>query len=262
MMKLHNSILTIFLATFFSSTVASENYFGVNFTQIVQDGNYPFRNSMIQNDPLDFSSPRNNEPGFKISDPDVRMSMVNFVIGSTVYEGEIGSLSSNLSVELRLGVGMHNKSLRKDLDWDPDYNTYGTPTGEEEDILVVQNGENKRVLVSENNVADQEIRNLKLDLKAFYGIYYKYSIGISELIFPYVVLGYSKAEEEHNYTVVLNSQEILNEKAHVSEHDVSYGFGVRFGQTESSSLNIEYMNYLGSKNMPYDGISLALRVGF
>ena len=58
------------------------------------------------------------------------------------------------------------------------------------------------------------------------------------------------------------AQEIVNEKAHVSEHDVSYGFGVRFGQTESSSLNIEYMNYLGSKNMPYDGISLALRVGF
>lgn len=257
-MKLHNSILTIFLATFFSSTVASENYFGVNFSQIVQDGNYPFRDSMKQNDPNDFSLPRNDEP----SDPDARMSMVNFVIGTSIYEGEIGSLYSNLSAELRIGAGMHNKSFRKVLDWDADYLTYGTPSGEDEDILVVHNGESKRQLVNENNVVDQEIRNLNLDLKAFYGIYYKYSIGITENIFPYVVLGYSKAEEEHNYTVVLNSQEILKEKGHVSEHDVSYGFGVRFGQTESSSFNIEYMNYLGSKNMPYDGISLAFRAGF
>ncbi len=256
-MKLHNSILTIFLATFFSSTVASENYFGVNFSQIVQDGNYPFRDSMKQNDPDDFSLPSNDEP----SDPDARMSMVNFVIGTSIYEGEIGSLSSNLSAELRIGAGMHNKSFRKVLDWDADYLTYGTPTGEDEDILVVHNGKSKRVLVGVPLV-DKEIRNLKLDLKAFYGIYYKYSIGITERIFPYVVLGYSKAEEEHNYTVVLNSQEILKEKGHVSESDVSYGFGVRFGQTESSSFNIEYMNYLGSKNMPYDGISIALRVGF
>lgn len=260
-MKLHKSILTIFLATFFSSAVASENYFGFNFTQIVQDGDYPFRNNMMLNDSLDFL-PERNEPDFKISDPDARISMVNFVVGTSIYEGEINSLYSNLSAELRIGVGMHNKSFRKVLDWDDDYLTLGTPTGKEDDILFIQNGESKRLLVNENNVKDQEIRNLKIDIKAFYGIYYKYSIGITDRIFPYVVLGYSKAEEEHNYSVVLNSEEILKEKGHVSEHDVSYGYGVRFGQTESSSFNIEYMNYLGSKNMPYDGISLAFRAGF
>jgi hypothetical protein len=261
-MKLLNSILTIFIATLFSSTVASENYFGVNLTQIVQDGNYPFRNIMMQNDPSDFSSSRSDEPDFKISNPDIRMSMVNLVIGTSVYEGEIGSYYSNLSAELRLGIGMHNKSLKKVLDWDPDYLTYGTPTGEDDDIIAVVEGEEKRVLVSDTSVKDQETRNLNLDIKAFYGIYYKYSIGVTDSIFPYVVLGYSRAEEEHNYSVVLNSEEILKEKGHVSEHDVSYGFGIRFGQTESSSFNLEYMNYLGSKNMPYDGFSLAFRAGF
>ena len=262
MMKLHNSILIFFLATFFSSTVASENYFGVNFTQIVQDGNYPFKDAMKQNDPLDFSSARGDELGFTISNPDARMSMVNFVLGTSIYDGEVGTFSSNLSAELRLGVGMHNKSFKKVLDWDPDYATYGTPSGEDDDIIEIVEGEEKRVLVEASNVKDQEVRNLKLDLKAFYGIYYKYSIGITESIFPYVVLGYSKAEEEHNYTVALNSEKILSKNGHVSESDASYGFGVRFGQTESSSFNIEYMNYLGSKNMPYDGISLAIRASF
>jgi hypothetical protein len=321
MMKLHNSILTIFLATFFSSTVASENYFGVNFTQIVQDGSYPSRNLMRQNDGSDFFIPKDfpddiDGPNLTISDPDARLSMVNFVIGSTFYEGEIGSFSSNLSVELRLGVGMHNKSFRKVLDFtctpgeclgreikanEPGHPKYPSaeddhspvypfakyptiakyPTPEQKDdsynlIWDEEKGiwqENKDEEVDADVVVnalqttiegenDQEVRNLNLDIKAFYGIYYKYSIGITERIFPYVVLGYSKAEQEYNYTVVLNSEEIHKEKGHVSEHDVSYGFGVRFGQTESSSFNIEYMNYLGSKNMPYDGISLAFRAGF
>jgi len=106
-------------------------------------------------------------------------------------------------------------------------------------------------------VGDDTIRAYGMDvdlaIKNFYGAYIKSGVQMTDTIYPYAILGYTRGEAE----VSIGS---LSEST--SETDVSFGIGTDFNISESLNVNLEYMNYLDKDGADISGFSLGFSSKF
>ena len=99
--------------------------------------------------------------------------------------------------------------------------------------------------ISDDNNLDDDGFNLKL--KNYFGVYAKAGAQISEIIYPYVVAGYTRGKMEAS---------ALGDSESASEGDVSFGVGVDFSISKTTKLNLEYMNYLDKDGVELSGFGL------
>ena len=90
-----------------------------------------------------------------------------------------------------------------------------------------------------------------VEIDKMYGYYVKYAVEVNGY-HPYAIVGYTNA------TLVGSGSNSVK----MSNSDNSFGVGLRFGETESSSFNVEYMNYLDTGNASVDGFSVGLKLSF
>ncbi|HSC68583.1 MAG TPA: porin family protein [Cellvibrio sp.] len=95
---------------------------------------------------------------------------------------------------------------------------------------------------------DDEIRgedgNADVSLDLFYGAYVLGGAPITEHIYPYVAMGYSKAEFEINAS---------DRSAEYKENDISFGAGVNFDVSDKFAINLEYMQYIKENGVELSG---------
>lgn len=96
----------------------------------------------------------------------------------------------------------------------------------------------------DNNLGDV---GLNFKLKNYFGVYAKAGAQISEIIYPYVVAGYTRGKMEVS---------VLGDSESGSEGDFSFGVGVDFSISKTTKLNLEYMNYLDKDGTELSGFGL------
>jgi opacity protein-like surface antigen len=91
-----------------------------------------------------------------------------------------------------------------------------------------------------------------LKLKNLYGAYLKAGIPVSETIYPYAILGYSKASVKSSSS----STTIKNES------DASMGLGVDIKLNKSINVQMEYTNYIKDNGFKIGGLGLSISNSF
>lgn len=95
--------------------------------------------------------------------------------------------------------------------------------------------------------------DVNVELKSFYGAYIKGLIPISDKIHPYVILGYTHGKVEYSASYL--GLEFSDDS---SESDVSFGAGFDIYLSESSSLNLEYLNWFDKDGTEISGLSIGI----
>jgi opacity protein-like surface antigen len=101
--------------------------------------------------------------------------------------------------------------------------------------------------ISDDNNLDDDGLDLNIKLKNYFGVYAKAGAQISEIIYPYVVAGYTRGKMEFS---------ALGDSESGSEGDFSFGVGVDFSISETTKFNLEYMNYLDKDGVELSGFGL------
>lgn len=102
-------------------------------------------------------------------------------------------------------------------------------------------------------VADDDIFGVKLELDYLMGIYTKVGIPTGTAFYPYVVLGYTKAELTVSDSGFSESD---------SDNDTSYGVGAHFTITESLGVFAEYMNWYDKDDLEVTGFNIGANYKF
>jgi outer membrane immunogenic protein len=84
--------------------------------------------------------------------------------------------------------------------------------------------------------------DVSLDL--FYGVYVLGGAPVTEHIYPYAALGYSRAELEINDPGF---------SAEYKENDISFGVGVNFDVSNTFAINVEYLQYVKENGVELSG---------
>lgn len=93
---------------------------------------------------------------------------------------------------------------------------------------------------------DAEITN-------FVGAYLKAGAPVSDVFYPYAVIGFTRGELEATALGVTTSD---------SESDLSFGVGADFSVSETVTLSAEYMNYIDKDGGELGGFSLSIGKSF
>lgn len=89
--------------------------------------------------------------------------------------------------------------------------------------------------------------NTEVSLDLFYGAYVLGGLPVTDVIYPYVLIGYTQAEVE------LNSRYLSGE---YEEHDVSFGVGVNLDVSKQFTINFEYLQYIKEDGIELSGPAL------
>lgn len=94
---------------------------------------------------------------------------------------------------------------------------------------------------------------ISLEIDTFVGVYAKGILPVSSTVDLYGIIGYTDGE------VTVSAPGI---SLSASESDTSLGFGVDFAVSKTTSMNLEYMNYLDSNGTTLDAISVGANFAF
>lgn len=95
--------------------------------------------------------------------------------------------------------------------------------------------------------------SVDVEVDYFVGGYLKAGLPVGNLLYPYVVVGATKAE----LTASAGGFDFSDDAT-----DVSYGAGVDFRFNERLSAGVEYMNYIDKDGGELSGISIGLDISF
>ena len=98
-----------------------------------------------------------------------------------------------------------------------------------------------------------DIYGVDLELKNYYGAYIRAGAPVTNIIFPYAIVGYSRGKLEASSG---------GYSASASESDTSFGLGVDFNVKDGNVINLEYMNYIDKDGSELDGFSLSFTTKF
>lgn len=93
-----------------------------------------------------------------------------------------------------------------------------------------------------------------LELESLYGVYIRGGIPVTENIYPYAILGYSRGELKATVAGFGSNSE--------SETDTSFGLGVDVDVIQGVTINLEYMNYFDKDGVEVDSLSIGLAKTF
>jgi len=102
-------------------------------------------------------------------------------------------------------------------------------------------------------ITDDDIVGLELELDYLWGIYTKIGIPTGTAFYPYVVLGYTKAELELSGLGYSESD---------SDSDTSYGVGANFTVNDNFGVFAEYMNWYDDEDIEITGFNLGVSYKF
>ncbi|MEX1033632.1 MAG: porin family protein [Cellvibrionaceae bacterium] len=99
-------------------------------------------------------------------------------------------------------------------------------------------------------VGDDTIFGVDVELENMFGAYVRAGLPVTEVIYPYAVIGYTRGEVD------------VSGFSSESESDVSFGVGVDFGLGGGMAINLEYMNYLDKDGAEVDGFAIGFAKSF
>lgn len=102
-------------------------------------------------------------------------------------------------------------------------------------------------------VNDDSIYGVKLELKEFYGAYFKVGMPTSIGLYPYVIAGGTHGKLEASYHGYHDS---------ASKTDLSYGAGADYHFDSKWSAGVEYMKYLDTDGIDFTGVTLGVNYKF
>jgi opacity protein-like surface antigen len=96
---------------------------------------------------------------------------------------------------------------------------------------------------------DIKVSDAKVDasLDLLYGAYVLGGFPVTEHIYPYALIGYTRAELELSRGISTIGYE---------DNDISYGVGVNFDVSDTFAINLEYLQYLKENGVELAGPSL------
>lgn len=99
-----------------------------------------------------------------------------------------------------------------------------------------------------------EAEDISIEVDRVYGLYFKYAVEVNGY-YPYIVFGHS----EGTFKATAG-----DDTAEATYPSFSYGVGLRLGETEASSFNLEYMRLFDNEeaNTIVNGFSLGFKLGF
>ncbi|MDY6920203.1 MAG: porin family protein [Pseudomonadota bacterium] len=89
-----------------------------------------------------------------------------------------------------------------------------------------------------------------VDLKSMIGGYLRLGAPVSDSLFPYAVVGFTRTELEVDFENFGSESD--------SETDISYGLGVDLSLDRNLRLNVEYMNYYDKDDTEITGFSIGI----
>jgi opacity protein-like surface antigen len=95
--------------------------------------------------------------------------------------------------------------------------------------------------------------DVDVDLNNFFGAYLKGGAQVTEMFYPYAVIGYTRGEVEAS---------VLGFSVSESESDLSFGLGADFTVSDAMTLNLEYMNYYDKDGVELSGFSVGFISAF
>ena len=98
--------------------------------------------------------------------------------------------------------------------------------------------------------------DVDLELDNFYGAYLRAGYPMSKTIYPYAVVGMTRA----SFDAHLSNYPSLGVEESVT--DASFGLGADFRLSNTLSLNLEYMDYISDDNIDLDGLSIGINKHF
>ncbi|WP_101757829.1 porin family protein [Oceanicoccus sp. KOV_DT_Chl] len=102
-------------------------------------------------------------------------------------------------------------------------------------------------------ITDDDIVGVDLELDYLWGVYAKAGIPTGTAIYPYVVLGYTKAELELSGYGYSESD---------SDSDTSYGIGADFSVNDNVGIFAEYMNWYDDDGVEISGFNIGASYKF
>lgn len=108
--------------------------------------------------------------------------------------------------------------------------------------------------VDDDTVSFDDGLEADLELESLYGVYIRGGIPVTENIYPYVILGYSRGELKATVAGFGSNSE--------SETDTSFGLGVDVDVIQELTINLEYMNYFDKDGVEVDSVSIGLAKTF
>jgi len=89
--------------------------------------------------------------------------------------------------------------------------------------------------------------DVDLEINNFFGAYLKGGVQVSEVFYPYAIIGYTRGEVEAS---------VLGFSISESESDVSFGLGADLSIIDGVTVNLEYMSYFDKDGADLSGFSL------
>lgn len=97
-------------------------------------------------------------------------------------------------------------------------------------------------------------RDVDVDLKNMFGAYVRAGLPVTDVFYPYAVIGYTRGEVEYSLSGFGSDSD--------AESDVSFGVGSDFSLGQQMTINVEYMNYLDKNGVEIDGFSVGFAKSF
>jgi len=104
-----------------------------------------------------------------------------------------------------------------------------------------------------SGINDDTVRGVKLELKEFYGAYFKVGMPTSIGLYPYVIAGATHGKVEAKFHGYHESD---------SQTDISYGIGGDFHFARNWSAGLEYMKYFDKDGVDFSGFALSANYKF
>ena len=95
--------------------------------------------------------------------------------------------------------------------------------------------------------------DVDVDLNNFFGAYLKGGAQVTEMFYPYAVMGYTRGEVDAS---------VLGFSISESESDLSFGLGADVTISDVMTLNLEYMNYYDKDGVELSGFSVGFISAF
>jgi opacity protein-like surface antigen len=108
--------------------------------------------------------------------------------------------------------------------------------------------------VGDDSVSVPLLGNVDIELDSMYGAYLRSGLPVSDSLFLYGVLGYTRSEITVSVPGFGSGSD--------SESDLSYGVGIDIDLSRNYLLNIEYMNYLDKGAVEITGFTVGFAKRF
>lgn len=102
-------------------------------------------------------------------------------------------------------------------------------------------------------INDDRVNGVKVELKEFYGAYFKVGMPTSIGLYPYVIAGGTHGKVEASWHGYHDSD---------TKTDVSYGVGADYAFANKWSAGLEYMKYLDTDGIDFSGVTLGVNYKF